>query len=72
MERVYLGACLTASSVRNLIDWINEIHCWGLTVHGPECQNDIKLSLKARESSSGIRVSDVVSLISPSESEPID
>lgn len=69
MERVYLGNCLSASSLRNLIDWINEIHCWGLTVHGPECQNDIKLSMRARESSLGIRVSDIAPLLSTDESD---
>ena len=67
MERVYLGNCLSASSVRNLIDWINETHCWGLTVHGPECQNDIRLSMRARESSSGIIVSDIAPLVSTDE-----
>ena len=69
MERVYLGNCRSANSLRDLIDWINEIHCWGLTVHGPECQNDVKLSMRARESSLGFRVSDIAPLVSTDEPE---
>lgn len=57
MERISHGTCRLAQDVRALIDWINEIHCWGLTIHGPECQNDVKMSLKAAESMSGNRVS---------------
>ena len=67
MERVHLGNCLSATGVRDLIDWVNEIHCWGLTMHGPECQNDIKLSMKAHESTSGFRVSDIGPLVSATE-----
>ena len=70
MERVFLGNCERAISVRDLIDWINEIHCWGLTVHGPECQKDVKVSLKAMESSTGLRVSDIASLVSRDDIEP--
>jgi hypothetical protein len=36
--------CLTDSmgvwDIPRLIDWINEIHCWGLTVHGPGIAED--------------------------------
>ena len=60
MEEVYGGSCISATSVRDLFDWINEIHCWGLTEHGPGCQNDVKLSMRAGESASGIRVSDIM------------
>lgn len=61
MDRLFQGDCTTQAGVRDLIDWINEIHCWGLTLHGPECAKDVKLSLKAR--SCGFRVSDTASLI---------
>ncbi len=57
MTNVYHGDCVNASSVRELINWLNEIHCWGLTVHGPRCEKDIKLRMNARQS--GIRISDI-------------
>lgn len=63
MDRLFQGDCTTQAGVRDLIDWINEIHCWGLTTHGPECASDVKLSLKARESFSGFRVSGATNLI---------
>ena len=28
--------------VRLFVDWINEIHRWGLKIHGPSCEVDIK------------------------------
>jgi len=34
MSRMREGDCTLSFDVRDLIDWINEIHCWGLTVHG--------------------------------------
>ncbi|KAL8820844.1 MAG: hypothetical protein Q9191_007429 [Dirinaria sp. TL-2023a] len=67
MNRVFFSDCTNPRSVRDLIDWINEIHCWGLTVHGPECQEDIKRSMKAAEGFTGIRVSDVLPLVSSDE-----
>jgi hypothetical protein len=27
---------------RTFIDWVNEIHRWGLSVHGPSCEKDVK------------------------------
>lgn len=57
MTEVYHGDCVNKSSVRDLIDWLNEIHCWGLTVHGPRCEKDIKIRMDAQNS--GIRISDI-------------
>ncbi|KAF4547424.1 Hypothetical protein D9617_43g040400 [Elsinoe fawcettii] len=34
--------CDDIAGLRNGAEWINEIHWWGLTVHGPDCENDIK------------------------------
>ena len=48
---------MNTSSVRELINWLNEIHCWGLTVHGPRCEKDIKFRMNAQES--GLRISDI-------------
>ena len=57
MRRLSHGACTSDLSVRNLIHWLNEIHYWGLTVHAPECERDIKVCITSR--SSAMRVSDI-------------
>ena len=57
MTRVHHGNCTHHSSVRELFDWLNEIHCWGLTIHGPKCEKDIKNCIGVQ--TSGIRVSDI-------------
>ncbi|KAK5110951.1 hypothetical protein LTR62_005489 [Meristemomyces frigidus] len=36
------GDCTHASHVIRLMDWINEIHRWGLTVHARACEMDVK------------------------------
>lgn len=46
VRRVYQGSCSHNEGVKNLMDWLNEIHRWGLTVHGPECQKDAKYCLE--------------------------
>ena len=33
--------------LKNLIDWISEIHCWGLTDHGPAVVTDVKSLMTA-------------------------
>jgi hypothetical protein len=38
-----------------LMQWINEFHRWGLTVHGPACKNEIKICLRGK----GVRTSGV-------------
>lgn len=60
MQSVCIGNCRLADGVRDLIDWINEIHFWGLTVHGPACQDDVKTCIRALNG--GYRVSDVGSM----------
>lgn len=41
------GRCsIDAADVENLIQWLNEIHAWGLSVHGPEVEMDVKVVLK--------------------------
>ena len=37
--------CATPQGVRDLVDWINGIHRWGLEIHGQSCQDDIKVVL---------------------------
>lgn len=57
MKVIGYGHCNESYDVREFIDWINEIHYWGLTVHGPGCQDDAKYIL--RQTSKGIRPSDI-------------
>lgn len=42
MYRLAQNACDTPTGVRKFVNWINEIHRWGLTVHGPSCESDVK------------------------------
>ncbi|KAL9101791.1 MAG: hypothetical protein Q9163_002987 [Psora crenata] len=56
MTRIGHGDCDNTAEVKKLVDWINEIHRWGLTVHGPGCERDIKICVAKRF---GSRVSDV-------------
>ncbi len=42
MYRLVQNACDTRTGVRKFVNWINEIHRWGLTVHGPSCERDVK------------------------------
>lgn len=44
-----------------LIDWLNEIYCWGLTVHATHCERDIKISMKINSVGSGFIVSEIAS-----------
>ena len=44
-----------------LIDWLNEIYCWGLTVHATYCKRDIKISMKINSVNSGFIVSAIAS-----------
>lgn len=43
------GNLLTAPNVEHFIHWVNEIHRWGLTVHGPSCQNNVQFCIERRE-----------------------
>ncbi|KAF2145845.1 uncharacterized protein K452DRAFT_220771 [Aplosporella prunicola CBS 121167] len=42
MFRLYEDKCSTAEGVHGFINWVNEIHSWGLTVYGPDCEKDVK------------------------------
>ena len=57
MRLVGYGHCEEPYDVRELIKWINEIHYWGLTIHGPACQNDAKEMLS--KMNTGFRPSDI-------------
>ncbi|PVH91101.1 hypothetical protein DM02DRAFT_502197, partial [Periconia macrospinosa] len=56
MERLRGGDC--EASVHNtkvLVEWINEIHRWGVAVHGPACKDEIKVCLQR----GGVRTSEI-------------
>ncbi|GME34172.1 uncharacterized protein LTHEOB_11890 [Neofusicoccum parvum] len=46
MSLLFEAKCKAAANVRHLVDWVNEIHRWGLTVHGPECKEDVRHCLQ--------------------------
>jgi len=50
MKLLSAGSCANhTSDVLNLVDWLNEIHRWGISVHGPECEKDVKVLIHASE-----------------------
>ncbi|KAF2726517.1 hypothetical protein EJ04DRAFT_582610 [Polyplosphaeria fusca] len=56
MERLRGGDCeASVHNTRVLVEWINEIHRWGVTVHGPACKDEIKMCLQR----DGVRTSEI-------------
>lgn len=55
MTRLAGADCTDVYGVRELVDWINEIHRWGVTAHGPSCERDVETVLRV----SGVQESDV-------------
>ena len=47
MRRLWQDAFDTAGGVRMFVSWSNEIHRWGLAVHGPACERDIKVCMRS-------------------------
>jgi hypothetical protein len=47
MESVHKNECESLIGVENLMDWVNEIHRWGLKVHGDSCQRDVQHCIEA-------------------------
>ncbi|KFG84084.1 hypothetical protein MANI_024871 [Metarhizium anisopliae] len=43
------GNMLSKANVQHFIHWVNEIHRWGLSVHGPSCEKDVKFCIEGRE-----------------------
>jgi hypothetical protein len=58
MTRLCGADCTDEYGVRELVDWINEIHRWGLSRHGPSCERNIKAVLRG----SGVRTSDIINI----------
>ncbi|KAK0621066.1 hypothetical protein DIS24_g11484 [Lasiodiplodia hormozganensis] len=60
MERLVTADCSQHwVAARELARWINEIHRWGLMVHGLECKDEIKAVLRG----TGVRTSDLRSVV---------
>ncbi|KAB2568724.1 hypothetical protein DBV05_g12599 [Lasiodiplodia theobromae] len=55
MERLFQSTFDRPQTMPHFVNWINEIHLWGLTVHGPGCEDDIKHCIQRADK--GIRVS---------------
>ena len=65
LNRIFKGDLINAEGVRDLVDWVNEIHCWALTVYGPRAEHDIKVCIDPKES--GFRVSDIAMALQAEE-----
>ncbi|KAL9612569.1 MAG: hypothetical protein Q9167_002819 [Letrouitia subvulpina] len=46
MTTIFLASLNDEQGVKNFVNWINEIHRWGLTNHIESCEKDIKLLLE--------------------------
>jgi hypothetical protein len=55
MSRIFGDSCDEEEGVRSFVQWVNEIHAWGLQMYGPACQRDLKRCLHE----TGVRVSDI-------------
>lgn len=54
MTRLSWGDCTMHYDAKNLLNWINEIHSWGLTIHGLRCPKDVKICMGERPSGSRV------------------
>ena len=55
MSRIFRDNCDIGEGLLSCVQWLNEIHAWGLAKYGPACQRDIKGCMKA----AGYRMSDI-------------
>jgi hypothetical protein len=58
MSNVSRGKLLGEVEVEDFIDWVNEIHRWGLTIYGRACEADVKGCID--RGPSGVRTSSAV------------
>jgi hypothetical protein len=68
MENVSRGTLQGEVEVEDFIDWVNEIHRWGLTVYGKACEADVKGCID--RGPSGIRISSAIAAISENLQSP--
>lgn len=55
MTSLIKADCADVYDIEELVDWINEVHRWGLSEHGPGCERDVKAILNT----SGVRTSNI-------------
>ena len=60
MENVSRGTLQGEVEVEDFIDWVNEIHRWGLTVYGKACEADVKGCID--RGPSGIQTSSAITI----------
>lgn len=60
MSNLDRGKLLGRQEVEDFITWINEIHRWGITEHGKDCEADVKRCID--NGPSGVRTSSAVIL----------
>ncbi|TKA23907.1 hypothetical protein B0A54_17830 [Friedmanniomyces endolithicus] len=49
MRNVSDGNCTREADIKRLVEWVNEIHRWGLTAHAHACQMDVKRVLNQED-----------------------
>ncbi|KAI1423209.1 hypothetical protein F5Y12DRAFT_758643 [Xylaria sp. FL1777] len=71
MEAIYHDDCCRSLGVSRLIRFINDIHYWGLAVHGQSCMDDLLALYKARLEAREQREEEAmdVSVLNPSPAE---
>lgn len=60
MSNISRGKLIGEVEVEDFIEWVNEIHHWGLTVYGKGCEEDVKGCIDYGPS--GVRTSSAVAL----------
>ncbi|KAL9043428.1 MAG: hypothetical protein Q9214_003387 [Letrouitia sp. 1 TL-2023] len=43
MKKIFVASLVSEQGVRSFVDWVNEVHRWGLDNHVESCEGDIKL-----------------------------
>jgi hypothetical protein len=66
MSLVASYECTVSEDVKFLLEWLNEIHFWGMHVHGKGCEDDFKGFLHATGTYTA-RVSEVANLLAVAE-----
>ena len=43
MKKIFVASLVSKQGVKNFVDWVNEVHRWGLHNHIESCERDVKL-----------------------------
>ena len=49
MTKIFVASLTSGQGVKNFVDWVNEVHRWGLKNHIESCERDIKLIAKKHD-----------------------